>query len=348
MKKRMLALLLIVTLTLAAAVPAAAAGCPVSVDYHLGTQGVSEDLTSEKVNLDAKPAHVPEVKPLKAGVPFLGWSLTNPATVRDPTTLKLVDPTTVRVQGDTTFYAVYGEQAGQTHSHYVIGYPDGNFGPGDNITRGSVATIIARAILPGFVEGADYDDADVYSDVENHWAKSAIAYCTKYGVFKGYDTGEFAPDAPITRQEFALAIARLDGTLENQGTPFTDEADIADWAIDGVYTAFFKGWVDGYTDGTFKPENNIRRDEAVKIFNVYLNRGVDEAGLADLKAVGYGEATGEDKYVTWPDVPETQWAYYHIIEASNDHEYNLTGEDGKSLPERWLKAGVDAKWLPSD
>lgn len=320
-------------MSLATAPASAAQKCPASVDYALGLEGVSEDVTAEKVKLGNKPDEIPGVTGLN-GAKFLGWSLTDPATLKEGEKPKLVDPATVEIKEDTTFYAVYETTTAPEgdHKHYVKGYPNGNFGPGDNITRAEVAAIVARACLEDYHEGSDYGSGG-YSDVEGHWARSAIAYCTRADVFKGYDDGTFKPDQPITRQEFALVFARMVG-LETAGeVPFTDMGEAGSWALDGIYTAYSKGWVDGYTDGTFKPWNNIQRAEAVKIVNRYLNRGVDAQGIQ----------TAFDQIKQWPDVPESYWAYYEIIEAANDHTYSFRNTENP--PEDYITAYVEtAPW----
>lgn len=328
--------------------------CPCKVFYHVGLHGVTTDATVEDVSESNRPSKIPTVTALD-GYAFRGWSLTNPATLKKGEKIELVDPKTVAVKGDAmTFYAVIVERP--FHEHYVIGYPNGNFGPADNINRASVATIIARAILPDFVEGANYGNPGGYSDVSGHWAESAIAYCSKFDVFKGYTDGTFRPDQPITRQEFATVIARLDGELTAKDIPFNDIDEAGDWALNGIYTSYEKGWVNGYTDGTFKPLNNIRRDEAVKVFNAYLNRGVDADGLADLReyvhtgAASNNTENGVDEYMTWPDVPKGHWAYYEIVEAANDHEFtpDFDAELGYTLPEHWEKCWIDERWRYGD
>lgn len=353
--KRLLALLLTLTILTATALSAAAAGCPLAVDYNLGSGGVSADLTSESVAQDTKPAHVPKVTALDRRT-FLGWSKTDPSKLKVGEVAKLVDPASERIKEDTTFYAVYAPY----HQHYVIGYPNGQFGPSDFITRGSVATIIARAGLEDFVEGYNYGNPGNYSDVSGHWAESAIAYCSKFGVFNGYLDGTFRPDAPITRQEYVTAVARLaqkmgrvPADLSGQ-KDFEDMEDVGAWAVEGLKIATGAGWIDGYTDGTFKPLNNIRRDEAVKVFNAYLYRGVDADGLADLhEYVHSGVASnntedGTDEYMTWPDVPSSHWAYYEIIEAANDHALSYTGENKQTLPEKWNQCWIDERWRYHD
>lgn len=342
-----------VLLTGLAPMAAAASKCPVGVDYALGYNGVSEDLTAESVTPGKSPKDVPEVTALN-GYEFQGWSLQDPAKLKEGEEPKLVDPAKVEIEEATTFYAVYslGEHTTADHKHFVIGYPDGTFGPADPITRGSVATIIARACLEDFQEGADYGNPGQYTDVEENWAYSAVSFCTVNDVFKGYDDGTFRPNQPITRQEFALVIARLAGLKANEGMPFTDQAEIGSWAVDGVYTAYANGWVNGYTDGTFQPLADIRRDEAVKIFNGYLHRGVDAEGLKELTAFVY-QSDGQhaahdndrtDQYLVWPDVPQSQWAYYEIVEAANDHTFYYPDEDKKDPPEHWTAAFIDEVW----
>jgi len=323
------------------------------VTYWLGETGITDDLTAEKVTKNKMPAKVPTVTGVE-GYKFLGWSETDPAkTTGKPV---LVNPKTFKITKDKTFYAVY-EVDGHTaidHSHYVIGYPDGTFRPNNNIDRASVATIIARACLDGFVEGTDYGNPGQYTDVEGHWAASAIAFCTKNGVFTGYDDGTFQPNKSITRQEFTLVVARLAGMKSNQGLPFKDSAEVSPWAADGVYTAFVSGWVNGYEDNTFRPHNNITRAEAVKIFNGFLGRGVDAEGLSGMKEyVHSGVASnntgnGHDEYMTWPDVTKSNWAYYEIIEAANDHTFYWVDENNPVPPEHWQSVWIDEVWRYHD
>ena len=332
--------------------------CPSQVTYLLGLYGTTKDATMEMVSGKSVKS-VPNVSALE-GYKFLGWSLTGPSgNAEQDAKRTLVDPKSVTINGDTTFYAVYQVlykvPQPPFHKHYVIGYPNGNFGPADNIDRASVATIIARAVLPNFVEGADYGNPGGYSDVNGHWAASAIAYCSKYGVFKGYDDGTFKPSQPISRQELALVMASIGG-IKKGSAPFSDIATAGDWAKDGIYTAYANGWVNGYTDGTFKPLNPIRRDETVKIFNAYLHRGVDAEGLSALtEYVHSGVASnitenGTTEYMTWPDVTKDQWAYYEIIEAANDHEFEVdaTQPNGYAVPEQWTKCWIDEKWRYHD
>lgn len=360
MYRRIASLTLALLLTLALAVTAAGAGCPCNIEYRLGTQGVSADKTTASVPSDTKPTaqDIPSVTGL-AGWAFVGWSTTDPAA--GPITP--VDPADTRVTKDTVYYAVYEP----LHKNYVIGYPSGKFGPDDYITRGSVATIIARAGFEGvsgvaaFQEGTVYANDAGFTDVAGHWAESAISYCAMNGIFVGYGDGLFKPDQPITREEYVAAVVRLAEltdrlpTQTDFGAEFLDIADAGEWVVDALHTAKAAGWISGYVDGEnagkFLPLNSIRRDEAVKIFNGYLRRGVDAAGLAGLKeyvhtgTASNNQENGTDEYMTWSDVPKEHWAYYEILEAANDHTY----DQGKTaLPEKWLRCWIDERWRYHD
>ena len=323
------------------------------VYYHLKDQGVTDDPTAEKVRKNSKPTKVPKVKAI-TGLKFLGWSEVDPGTLPAGKLPTLVDPTTFKITADKWFYAVYEQGPEVDHLHYVIGFPNGTFGPDAKITRAEVATIIARSCLEGFVEGANYGNPGNYSDVTAHWAFSAIAFCAREGVFKGYEDGTFRPDRYITRQELATVVARLAGIQTSQGVPFNDRNQIASWAMNGVYTAYANGWIKGYEDGTFQPERDISRAETVKIFNGYLKRGVDAKGLEGLKEyVHTGVASnntenGHDEYMTWPDVPKTHWAYHEIIEAANDHNYHWQDAEKKMPPEDWDEVYIEEKWRYND
>ncbi len=361
MKKRSFSILLALVLAVGLVLSAAAAGCPCNIEYRLGGKGVTADKTTAAVASDTKPgaSTIPDVQGLSGWV-FVGWSSTDPEKGQ----ATMVKPEDVRVTGDTVYYAVYEP----FHKHYVIGYPNGEFGPDDLITRGSVATIIARAGFEGVPGAESFEEGTIYAndaglvDVAGHWAESAISYCAKHGVFNGYGGGLFMPDQPITREEYVAAVVRLaqvtDRLPESDKTAVEDFLDIDDameWAVADIRTAQAAGWVSGYTggeyEGMFLPGNNIRRDEAVKIFNAYLHRGVDAAGLEGLtEYVHSGVASnvtenGTTEYMTWPDVPKDHWAYYEIIEAANDHSYD---ESKTSLPEKWSKCWIDQRWRYHD
>lgn len=88
------------------------------------------------------------------------------------------------------------------------------------------------------------------------------------------------------------------------------------WAYSAIASAAEKGWINGYSDGTFRPDNNITRAEAVTLTNAVLNRICDEEFVAE----------HIDEVLTFNDLPSTHWAYGAIMEAANAHDYE--GADG--------------------
>ena len=323
--------------------------------YWVSLKGKTNDLTGEKIPASGgRPTFVPKIVGLDGWV-FKGWSETDPTLLKDGEKPKLVDPLKITLTEDKIYYAYY-EKEEVDHIHFVRGYPDGSFRPDNYITRAEVATIIARSCLEDFEEGHDYGNPGGYSDIgTKRWYTSAVSYCSMAGVFAGYPDGTFRPNEYITRQELALVVGRLAGLRVNMGLPFEDADTVNKWARDGVYTCYILGYVDGYKDGTFRPKNDITRAETVKIFNGYLNRGVDAKGLEGMTpfqldaSAGSYQINGTTEYLTWEDVPEKHWAYYEIIEASNDHDFHWPEDENDTSkkdapPEDWDAVYIEAEW----
>jgi hypothetical protein len=79
------------------------------------------------------------------------------------------------------------------------------------------------------------------------------------------------------------------------------------WAVEYIHSAYAKGWINGYEDGTFRPEQNITRAEVAKIVNTMLERLPEE--LPEMLI---------NPYI---DIMDTHWAYIHMMEASIEHTY---------------------------
>lgn len=159
----------------------------------------------------------------------------------------------------------------------IGGYPDGTFGPENNITRAEFTVILSRAI--GLNQ--EKTGTTAYSDVApSDWYFSSIQAAARAGLVKGYGTGEFRPGAPITRQEVAIILVRamdLEGAATagaTQGTSFTDDGNIASWARGFVVTAVQKGLISGYPDNTFGPESNATRAEACAMINRLMDKKI--------------------------------------------------------------------------
>jgi uncharacterized repeat protein (TIGR02543 family) len=193
------------------------------------------------------------------------------------------------------------------HYQYMIGYKDSSFKPENNMTREEVAVMFSRLLLNQPKKGHVYDYN--LSDVErDRWSITAISYMNQLGIIKGYPDGTFKPEDSITRAEFAAIATRFAKLSEGDKT-FNDlSAD--HWAYDLVKSAASAGWINGYPDGSFKPDKEISRAEVVTIVNEMLNRHGDKEFIDK----------NNSKILYLSDIKD-HWAYYSIVEATNGHDY---------------------------
>ena len=194
------------------------------------------------------------------------------------------------------------------HFAYVIGYPDGTVHPNGQITRAEVATIFFRLLRDEVRDGA-FTTSNTYSDVAyGKWYNNPISTMSALGIFTGYPDGTFKPNKPITRAEFAAIAARFDETQSGKSATFSDV--IGHWAAKEIGIAYYNDWIKGYPDGTFKPDQNITRAEAMTLINRVLERKPESP--ADL-------LTNMNK---WTDNMDTsKWYYLDVQEATNSHGY---------------------------
>lgn len=193
------------------------------------------------------------------------------------------------------------------HFAYVQGYTDGTIRPNSNITRAEVATMFYR-LLTAERRDEIFTAKNSYSDVPaSAWYNKAVSSMTAGKYVTGYQSGVFGGNRSITRAEFvSIAVRFMDAKA---GTVKFTDVPAKFWAHDAISTAVAYGWIDGYTDGTFRPNQPITRAEAMKILNTVLGRGVDAKGLL----------TGVK---TWSDCADpTAWFYYEVAEATNSHTY---------------------------
>ncbi|MFD0589164.1 S-layer homology domain-containing protein [Paenibacillus sp. GCM10027627] len=186
---------------------------------------------------------------------------------------------------------------GSAHKAYLSGYPNGEFRPENGLTRAELASILARLF-----DKEEKQPVGAYTDVKTtHWAKAAIVKATAMGLMVGYPDGSFRPEAKVSRAELASVASRLvDLGSEGSGKGFADTE--GHWAQAFIAKAQAAGIVNGYKDGTFRPNKKVSRAEAAVVFNGLLDRG---------------PLTGAEP--KWRDVPKSHWAYGHILEASTDH-----------------------------
>ena len=193
------------------------------------------------------------------------------------------------------------------HYSYLIGYSDGTVRPNGKITRAEVATIFFR-LLDDDTRAKYWSSENNFSDVSaDKWYNNAVSTLSNMGVIGGYADGTFRPDAPISRAEFAKIAVSF---TQNNGSAvynyFTD-VKTTDWFAPYVTAAKDAGLIEGYSDGSFKPESKITRAEACAIVNRTLGRKPSKAHMKI-----------SDR-IDWPDVQTTDWFYEAIMEATNSH-----------------------------
>ena len=202
------------------------------------------------------------------------------------------------------------------HIQYLFGYPDGTFGPENNMTRAEVAQMFYNLLLDQDVEiTKTFDDVPA-----NAWYTKAVNTLASLDIISGVGDNKFEPERSITRAEFT-AMAMKFAVGGEEGENIFSDVDEDDWFYDAVVNSIQYGWIHGYGDGTFRPNNPITRAEVTAIVNNMLGRAADE-DFVDEHA---------EELTPFSDI-EKHWAYYHIVEATNDHDYTKP-----SSGENWTK-----------
>lgn len=301
-------------------------GYLVSYDLNEGEPAENEDYTDEIV-AEGTPIALKKA-PSKDGYVFAGWS-------DGDTTYNAGDA--VVVEHAMTFTAQWkleGEEiiAGMTglltvaglgtddHIAYVYGYPDGTVRPNGTITRAEVTTIFYR-LLTSARRDEIFTSENSFRDVDSSmWYNKAASSMAAGGYIQGYADGTFGANKPITRAEFVCLAARF-ATKTTGFASYTD-VDNGHWAARSIAICASNGWVQGYEDGTFRPDQPITRAEAMTIINRMLGRGVSK-GYVCKGAVRY------------TDNDPGSWYYFEVLEATNDHEYR------NARPfEQWIRATI--------
>ena len=228
--------------------------------------------------------------------------------------------------GETTPTKVPALLNGSNHFAYVVGYKDGNVRPQGNITRAETAAIFFR-LLKEEVRSENLSKHNDFADVtEDSWYNTAVSTMAGMNILKGRTANSFAPQAPITRAEFAAICARFDSGRAEENSGFTDIS--GHWAEKEIERAATLGWVSGYTDGSFHPDAPITRAEAMTLINRVLCRMPETK--ADLL----------DSMTKWPDNQPGAWYYLAVQEATNSHTY----EQKDSKYETWTALTAEPDW----
>ncbi|MFS0781205.1 S-layer homology domain-containing protein [Bacillus sp. 1P06AnD] len=199
------------------------------------------------------------------------------------------------------------------HEAYINGFPNGTFGPEENVTRVQVATMIARIL--GYTDDQTVDYAPFNDIPSNHYAAGAIAFIKERGIMNGNMNGNFRASDNITRAQMATVVANYKQLQIEEGVTitFNDTKDHwAQWIIEANRTA---GIINGYEDGSFAPNKYLTRAQAVVIMNRMFERG-------PLNSV---------TTPSFPDVKGNHWAFKDIEEAAKSHVYFIDEDKNEQL-----------------
>lgn len=301
-------------------------GYLVSYDLNGGERAENEEY-EEEIVAEGTPIAL-KAAPSKDGYVFAGWS-------DGDTTYNAGDAVTVEhAMTFTAQWKLEGEEiiAGMTglltvaglgtddHIAYVYGYPDGTVRPNGTITRAEVTTIFYR-LLTSARRDEIFTSENSFRDVNSSmWYNKATSSMAAGGYIQGYADGTFGANKPITRAEFVCLAARF-ATKTTGFASYTD-VDNGHWAARSIAICASNGWVQGYEDGTFRPDQPITRAEAMTIINRMLGRGVSKGYVCK----GAARFTDNDP---------GSWYYFEVLEATNDHEYR------NARPfEQWIRATI--------
>ena len=216
------------------------------------------------------------------------------------------------------------------HVAYIMGYPDGRVRPEGEITRAEACTIFFRLLTES---SRDYYFSKVndYTDVaRGDWFNNAISTLSNAGIVTGYNDGTFRPNQPITRGEMAKIIANF-ANLSKGGKTFSDLS--GHWSKTYVELAAGNGWIAGYPDGSFRPDQKITRAETVTM----INRVLERVPAKELRLLS------RSIMLTFPDNNPGDWYYIAIQEASNSHEYQRSVYETTG-DEMWTKLIDNVDW----
>lgn len=292
-------------------------------------------------------------QPKRNGYTFIGWALKSTATAAvyqpgDKLTLSRKEPT-------LTLYAVWqegspgnqpmdrpggGGSGGRyqpptqpqpeeppqpptpqkvPHPSYINGYADGTIRPNAYLSRAEAAVMLYRLLNP---------DAPTTTN-ETNWYDDAVNFLKQAELLQGYQDGSLQAQAYLTRAEMATLAVRVHNL---QTTDFSNHSsnsianafpDITEhWATEAINQAAAFGWLHGYPDGTFRPNQAVSRAEAVTLLNLLFNRASCTEHL-----------TEQPNLPSWPDNPPDAWYYTNMLEAGHSHTYTINADTALILSE---------------
>lgn len=211
----------------------------------------------------------------------------------------------------------------ETHKAYIAGYEDNTLRAEGNITRAEAAAMVTR------LAGLDLSDNSMpaFKDMQkNAWYFRYINAAVKANMLDA-DNGMMRPNDKITRAEFAKMLAAID--KENSSvSKFEDiKGHRYEKEINKIYG---NNRIEGYEDGSFRPDAYLTRAESAAFLNRMFNRIADKEAYAGL----------EDKLARFKDFDSSKWYYDEMVEATNSHELTRRGKASDKygrVYEKWTR-----------
>ena len=201
----------------------------------------------------------------------------------------------------------------EDHFAFVNGYPDGTVKPTGDVTRAEVAAILYRVMDADCVKTYETTRCSFSDVVRGDWFNLYVATLENAGVIVDTRTnGKFRPNEAITRAELAAMLAQF-ADIKSAANSFND-VSARHWASDEIAVCAKMGWINGYPDGSFRPDATITRAEMMAMINRALGRTPKSADdlLSGMK--------------TWRDNANVNaWYYLDVQEATNSHTYTKSG-----------------------
>ena len=159
----------------------------------------------------------------------------------------------------------------------VNGMTATTYEPEGKLTRAQFVKLLACSLADAETLKT-YEGKHPFKDSEGHWAEAYIAWAKDKGIVEGVSATEFDPEAPITREQMATIFGRYAlkqgielPKSENAAGSFPDADKISEYAREFVELMRIAGILNGYEDGTFRPQGNATRAEAAKLFSLFLS-----------------------------------------------------------------------------
>ncbi|WLR49058.1 S-layer homology domain-containing protein [Halobacillus litoralis] len=183
----------------------------------------------------------------------------------------------------------------------VYGFPDGTFGPMENVTRAEVAVMLIRDLYPNQTHEGDIPFDDVSKDA---YYSDEVGVAYEEGIIKGYD-GKMRPEDPITRAEAVAMVDRAYNIQRNGEVDGFPDAEDVPWATESILDLTSQQIIHGNPDGTFAPLKDITRAEFARVLAATIQPSFRSDHLSENEIAQKTETLQEEVFtILYDDLKE--------------------------------------------